>query len=125
MKLALSELETNVLRLKAKGYTFNKIAESLGKNSYQQIQEIYGRALKKLRVWNYLNKHDKHLIRAAGAYGYSFDKLMKLCSFLQNKNLLKTYYQMPTKDLAGINYLNSNDLEVLIASKKYRYSPTE
>lgn len=121
MKLDLSEIETDVIRLRSKGYSFSTVADMLDKNNYQQVQEIHYRALKKLRTWNYLNKKDPYLIRAADRHGYSFSRLMRLCTFLRNRNLLYTYFQFPTNYLVNVKYLNSSDLEVLIDSRKYRY----
>lgn len=121
MKLDLSKIENDVVRLRSKGYSFSTVADMLDKNNYQQVQEIYYRALKKLRTWNYLNKKDPYLIRAADRHEYSFSRLMRLCTFLRNRNLLYTYFQVPTNYLTNIKYLNSSDIEVLIDSRKYRY----
>lgn len=121
MKLDLSEIEREVVRLRSKGYSFSTVADMLDKNNYQQVQEIYYRALKKLRTWNYLDKKDPYLIRAADRHEFSFNRLMRLCTFLRNRNLLYTYFQVPTNYLTTLKYLNSSDLEVLIDSRKFRY----
>lgn len=121
MKLDLSDIEREVVRLRSKGYSFSTVADMLDKNNYQQVQEIYYRALKKLRTWNYLDKKDPYLIRAADRHEFSFNRLMRLCTFLRNRNLLYTYFQVPTNYLTNLKYLNSSDLEVLIDSRKYRY----
>lgn len=121
MKLDLSEIEREVVRLRSKGYSFSTVADMLDKNNYQQVQEIYYRALKKLRTWNYLDKKDPYLIRAADRHEFSFNRLMRLCTFLRNRNLLYTYFQVPTNYLTNLKYLNNSDLEVLIDSRKYRY----
>lgn len=121
MKLDLSDIEREVVRLRSKGYSFSTVADMLDKNNYQQVQEIYYRALKKLRTWNYLDKKDPYLIRAADRHEFSFNRLMRLCTFLRNRNLLYTYFQVPTNYLSNLKYLNSSDLEVLIDSRKYRY----
>lgn len=121
MKLDLSEIEREVVRLRSKGYSFSTVADMLDKNNYQQVQEIYYRALKKLRTWNYLDKKDPYLIRAADRHEFSFNRLMRLCTFLRNRNLLYTYFQVPTNYLTNLKYLNSSDLEVLIDSRKFRY----
>lgn len=121
MKLDLSKIENDVVRLRSKGYSFSTVADMLDKNNYQQVQKIYYRALKKLRTWNYLNKKDPYLIRAADRHEYSFSRLMRLCTFLRNRNLLYTYFQVPTNYLTNIKYLNNSDIEVLIDSRKYRY----
>ena len=121
MKLDLSDIEREVVRLRSKGYSFSTVADMLDKNNYQQVQEIYYRALKKLRTWNYLDKKDPYLIRAADRHEFSFNRLMRLCTFLRNRNLLYTYFQVPMNYLTNLKYLNSSDLEVLIDSRKYRY----
>lgn len=117
MRVELNDREVQVLDLRRREVTFKEIANLLGFNHYQQAQAIYRKALKKLRRFRYLQKHDPQLIKAAEANGFSFTLLSRLFSILEREGIDAHYKDMDLYSLSEINGIGEEYLKVLEDSK--------
>lgn len=117
MRVELNDREVQILDLRKRAVTFKEIANLLGFNHYQQAQAIYRKALKKLRRFHYLQKHDPQLIKAAEANGFGFTQLSRLFSILEREGIEAHYKDMDLYSLSEINGIGGEYLKILEDSK--------
>lgn len=116
-KLELRQNELDILKYRRDGLTFRKCAEKLNQKNFQQAQELYYATLKKLRIWNDLNLHNKEILRAAKKTGKSQRWVLTLYTIMRHNNIAYRWKHMSEEELSKIPGIGAGYLEFLHVAK--------
>ncbi len=112
-KLELRQNELDVLNYRRAGLTFRECAEKMGHNHFQQTQALFYTTVRKLRIWNDLNLHNRELLRAAKKLGKSQRWILNLYTFMRNNGIAYHWKGMTDDELMAIPNFGTGYLEFL------------
>lgn len=113
----VTERELDIIRSRYNGETFREIGERHGLN-YTRIQQIYGNALRKLRVEKDLRNKNPELLRACKRLNWDFRQLHRLYSILKRNNALCRWKRMSEEELLNLEQLGPKYVEFLIYARE-------